>query len=125
MLDWTTIGYLHWQPAFGALGDVVVGHADVEQSIRAIIRTEKGTVPLEPEKCCRLMPWVDQPEAIAKPNLIRELWDAIATYEPRVVLQSIGATWIADGHWLFSIALHLAADVEKKIVRIEVPYGAF
>ena len=123
MQDRRTIEYVNWQPKRAALGEIVFGHLDPIQAVFTIVITEKGTVPLEPEKCVRLMPWIDQPEPIAKPNLVRELWDAITAYEPRVVLQKIVPSWIADSHWKFLVSLHLAADVDKKIVTIEVPYG--
>jgi len=123
MLDWMTISYANWQPKAGALGEAVFGHLDVEQSVEAIILTEKSTVPLEPEKCVRLMPWVDAPERVAIPNFAREIWDGVSTYEPRVVLTSISVAWVSYCHWLFRVSLHLAGDVEKRIRTVEVPYG--
>ncbi len=123
MLDWRTINYAHWQMRRGQPGAALFGHLDVEQAVQCIALTEKGSVPLEPNKCVRLLPWVDAPEPVARPNIVRELWDGVATYEPRVVLEEILPSRIADSRWLFLINLHLAGDVERKRVTIEVPYG--
>lgn len=130
MQDWRTIGYRHWQPRVdlahpaAGLGELVFGHLDVEQAVRAIMRTEKRTVPLEPWKCVELMPWVDKPEPLAIPNLTRELWDGISTYEPRVVLRKVEAKWLAECRWLFRVWLHLAGDVDKRVMLIEAPHAA-
>ncbi|MFT4098990.1 MAG: hypothetical protein QM651_17860 [Rhodoblastus sp.] len=123
MQDLRTIEYVNWQHQRGALGEIVFGHLDPIQAVHAICITEKGTVPLEPEKCVRLMPWIDAPEPTAIPNLTRELFDAIKTYEPRVTVDRIVPSWMEDGRWKFLISLHLSADIDKKIVTIEVPYG--
>lgn len=123
MQDRRAIEYVNWQHKRDALGEIVFGHLDPIQAVMAICITEKGTVPLEPEKCVRLMPWIDAPEPIARPNIVRELWDAITSYEPRVKLNKITPSRMEEGRWKFLIDLHLAADVDKKIVTIEVPYG--
>jgi len=129
MQNWQTIPYVNWQPQVRfdapALGQILFGHLDVDQAVRAIIATEQGTVPLEPLKCVRLMPWVDQPPAIANPQIARELFDAIRTYEPRVICKKIVPSLLSalQNRWLFKISLHLAGDVEKKIITMDVPYA--
>ncbi|WP_457798080.1 hypothetical protein [Methylocystis sp. S23] len=124
MLDWRSIDYLHWQPKRGALGEALFGYLDPLQAVRAIALTEKGTCPLHPEKCVRLVPWIDQPENIARPNMARELWDAVTTYEPRVVMQRVEFQGAEYSHWRALLSVVLAGDVEKRIHIVEVPIGA-
>lgn len=124
MLDRRTIDYLHWQPKRGALGEALFGHLDPLQAVRAVAMTEKGTCPLHPEKCVRLLPWIDQPENIARPNMARELWDAVTTYEPRVVMQGVTFQGVEYSHWRALIRVILAGDVDKRIHVVETSIGA-
>lgn len=124
MLDWRTIDYVHWQPRRGALGEALFGHLDPEQAVRMIAITEKGTCPLHPEKCVRLVPWIDQPEDIARPNMARELWDAVTTFEPRVTLQKVEFAAVAYSHWMCRLHLFLTGDIERRIRVVEVSLGA-
>jgi len=124
MLDWRTIDYVHWALKRDALGEVAFGHLDPLQAVRAIALTEKGTCPLHPEKCVRLVRWIDEPEHIAKPNIARELWDAVTTYEPRVVMQDVTFRGVEYGRWAAVMKVVLAGDIDKRIQIVEVPLGA-
>ncbi|QLP96147.1 MAG: phage baseplate protein [Rhodoblastus sp.] len=139
MLDRRIIGYLHWQPRLGRgapaalapLGEVVVGLDDVEQSILTVVLTEKGSVPGQPEKCCRLAPYIDRRPAIAIPNISREIFDAIAIWEPRVVVDRVAITREDFAHWSFPVFWRLRSDVAREIRRTiirlpkeRIPQGA-
>ena len=94
LIDRNRIAHAHWQMRLGtfadpAIGEIAAGLDDLEQAINIVVLTEKGTVPLQPEMCCRLLPWIDKPPADAIPNFTREIWDALATWEPRIVVTKV------------------------------------
>lgn len=85
----TEITARDWQLAIGQPGDVVSDLDDIQQCIRVILTTPKGTDPLRPEFACDLWRYIDWPIDKAGPHLVREAWDAIETFEPRIELVSI------------------------------------
>lgn len=125
MIDRRAIPYVHWQPRLGRgvpadrapLGEIVHGLDDVEQAILTIVLTEKGSVPGQPEKCCRLAPYVDRRPEIAIPNISREIFDAIAIWEPRVVVERVAITRVDFAQWSFPIFWRLRADVTRELRR--------
>jgi phage baseplate assembly protein W len=78
-----------WQPALGAIGSVVQDGDDIDQCIRTILSTAKGSVPHEPDFGCDLWMYLDWPVEQARPFVIREILDAINTWEPRVEVTQI------------------------------------
>jgi phage baseplate assembly protein W len=74
------------------LGQVLQGIADVEQCLGIICTTPRGSDPLRPTFALDLLSFIDQPMNIAIPALVRELADAITTWEPRIILLAINAT---------------------------------
>jgi hypothetical protein len=125
MLDRRDIPFLHWQPRLargqaaqgGGLGEIVHGLDDVEQSILTIVLTEKGSVPGQPEKCCRLAPYIDRRPDVAIPNISREIFDAIAIWEPRVVVDRVAITRVDFAQWSFPVFWRLRADVTRELRR--------
>ena len=73
----------HWQPSLDTDG-IVTGFADVEQSIRIILSTPKGSVPHSPEFGCDILPLIDSNYADVAPLFIARATDAILDNEPRV-----------------------------------------
>lgn len=125
MLDRRTIPHLHWQPRLGrngmdTLGAIVHGIDDVEQAIQTIALTEKGSVPTQPEKCCRLAPYIDRRPDYAIPAITREIFDAIRAWEPRVIVERVTITREDFAHWRFPVFWRLAADVTRAIRRTDI-----
>ncbi|QCI65622.1 GPW/gp25 family protein [Phreatobacter stygius] len=120
-VDRRSIPYHHWQPRIGrqapALGEIVTGLDDIEQSINTIVLTEKGSVPLQPEKCTRLMPYVDRRPDYAIPYITREIWDAITIWEPRVIVDRVTITREDFEHWRYPVFWRLRSDVAGEIRR--------
>lgn len=129
IVDRAQIRFAHWQMALSpagtddGLGQIVVGLDDLHQAINTIVLTEQGTVPLQPLKCTRLLPWVDKPPAVAIPNFTREIWDAITTWEPRVVVDSVKPRAVSDSRWIFPVFWYPRSDVAREIRLTEVAYG--
>jgi phage baseplate assembly protein W len=84
-----------WSPLLGSPGDVVEDQADIEQCIDIILGTRKGSDPHRPLFGCDAWIWLDTPPAIAVPNIVAEVVDALELWEPRIevmrVLTSITA----------------------------------
>ncbi len=79
----------HWQPSLDN-DDIVTGFADVEQAIRIILSTPKGSVPHRPEFGCDVLKLIDGDFAKVAPLFIAQATDAILAHEPRV--QSVRIT---------------------------------
>lgn len=120
MLDRRSITHLHWQPRIGrngvdALGTIVTAIDDVEQCINTIVLTEKGSVPTMPEKCTRLMPYIDRRPDYAIPNISREIFDAIRIWEPRVIVERVAITQDDFAHFRFPVFWRLRADALQTV----------
>lgn len=128
-IDRRAIPFVHWQMALdgddgsSAIGTIVAGLDDLHQAIRTIVLTEKGTVPLAPEKCTRLVPWIDRAPAEAIPNFTREIFDAITTWEPRIVVTKVTPRAAGFSRWVFPVFWYPRADIAREILMTEVSYG--
>jgi phage baseplate assembly protein W len=89
MTPLTQISASHWQLALNRPGNVVTDADDISQCIQVILTTPKGSDPLRPEFACDLWRYIDAPISQAIPHIVREAWDAIETFEPRINLISI------------------------------------
>ena len=100
----TSITAAHWQPALGTSGEVVEGLRDIDQSIRIILSTPKGSDPHRPEFGSDLHLYLDWPTNRVTPHLVREAVDAIRHWEPRVSVAQVkiqinAAQIIVQVHW--------------------------
>lgn len=84
----TAISSMHWQPALNGDG-VVEGVRDVEQAIRLIVRTPRGSDPHRPTFGSNVHLYVDHPINTVVPHLVRETVDAIAEWEPRATVVKV------------------------------------
>jgi phage baseplate assembly protein W len=82
------ISSVHWQPALKSL-DVVEAEADIDQAIRVILRTPKGSDPQRPDFGSNVHLYLDYPIDRAVPHLVRETVEAIRLWEPRCVLVKV------------------------------------
>lgn len=128
MLDRRAIPYLHWQARLGRgkpldaapWGEIVHGLDDVEQAIMTVVLTEKGSVPGQPEKCCRLAPYIDRRPDTAIPAIAREIFDALTIWEPRIVVDRVFITRVDFAQWSFPVFWRLRADVTRELRRTVV-----
>jgi phage baseplate assembly protein W len=72
-----------WQPALGSEG-VVLDAEDINQCIRTILMTPKGSVPHRPWFGSDLIDYIDWPLPDARPHIVREAVDALRDNEPRI-----------------------------------------
>ncbi|MEX2155124.1 MAG: GPW/gp25 family protein [Gemmatimonadaceae bacterium] len=78
-----------WQPALGEIGAIVEGLADIDQCIRTILLTPKGTLPHQPDFGSDVWRFLDWPIDQARPHLVRAVVEAVARWEPRVELMTV------------------------------------
>jgi len=85
------ISAVDWQLKLGDIGEVVEDIADINQCIRIILSTPKGSDPHRPEFGSDVWKYIDYPIKEAIPNIIREAIDAINAWEPRIRIKNIRA----------------------------------
>jgi uncharacterized protein len=93
--DWSLALDAPGAPGSG-LGQVVQGTADVDQCIRIILTTPKGSDPLRPMFAADIWQYIDYPINAAIPAIVREVTQAITLWEPRVTLTGVKALPITD-----------------------------
>lgn len=101
----TDIQSADWSLALGEQGAVVEDVDDIDQCIRTILGTRRGSVPLEPLFGCDAWQWLDAPVDIALPNVVGDVLAALAMWERRADI--LGVTLAPggdDGHWRIRVS---------------------
>lgn len=104
----------HWQIAPNIENQVVQGIDDIHQCIVHILSTMKGTDVLRPEFGSDHFQYIDQPEDIAIPNIVREVTLALQRWEKRINVDSVNVEGTAP-HFEFLIFWSLTEDVHREI----------
>ncbi|WP_110970258.1 GPW/gp25 family protein [Pseudomonas huaxiensis] len=116
---YTSITAAHWQPALGTSGEVVQGLRDIDQAIRIILVTPKGSDSHRPEFGSDLHLYLDWPAHQVTPYLVRETIEAIRRWETRVSVVRVEVQLDAE-----RIILRTVWRVADGIVQMtEVPYA--
>lgn len=79
----------YWQISTLGVGMIAEGIEDIRQCIDLILRTRKGTAPLNPLFGSDVYEWVDKPISLSIPNIKKAIIDAIGIWEKRVQVQRI------------------------------------
>jgi phage baseplate assembly protein W len=108
------------------LGQVVSDVADVEQCVRVILGTPRGSVPHRPEFGAGLQDYIDWPMNLAKPHLVREVVQALAMWEPRLRVIDVAMSSGGEaGEALACVVSWRFADgVEAEVFATDVSLGA-
>ena len=80
-----------FSPKIGSHGDVVTDAADVNQAIAIILKTYPGEDVHRPEFGSRVRDYIDHPTNSAIPNIVRETFEAIGRWEPRIEVLTVEA----------------------------------
>ncbi len=118
-IPYTSITSAHWQPALDTPGEVVEGLRDIDQAIRIILTTPRGSDPHRPEFGCDINLYIDWPTNRVVPHLVREAVDAIRRWEPRVTVVQV-LVEIEDERITLRVQWKVADGV---IQQTEVPYA--
>lgn len=89
MVALTDITAADWSPKLGNPGEVVENLDDINQCIRVILNTPKGSMAHEPLFGCDAWLYQDQPIPEAIPRIINAVIEAVEEWEPRVKLVSV------------------------------------
>lgn len=88
MKNLSQISSVHWQYSLTHTG-IVEDAEDIEQALRIILGTPKGSDPHRPDFGSNLHLYIDYPVDQALPYLVRESVDAISQWEPRCHLNKV------------------------------------
>ena len=116
---YTNITAAHWQPALGTSGEVIEGLRDIDQAIRIILTTPKGSDAHRPEFGSDLHLYVDWPTNRVTPHLVRETVDSIRRWETRVSVVQVQVSIDAE-HVTVRVQWRVADGVPQLT---EVPYA--
>lgn len=109
---YSSITAAHWQPALGTSGEVVEGLRDIDQAIRIILTTPKGSDAHRPEFGSDLHLYIDWPVNRVTPHLVREAVDAIHRWETRVMVVQVQVR-IEEAHVFLRVQWRVADDVPQ------------
>ena len=109
----------HWQLAPSLDSQAVQGVDDIHQCIDHILSTMKGTDVLRPEFGSDHFQYIDQPEDIAIPNIVREITLALQRWENRIEVESVQISGQAP-HFELLIFWTLVDDVYRELYQTQV-----
>lgn len=133
VIDRHTIRHRHWSamvsrrdPATGetpdTFGQIVTAVDDLDQAIANLVLTPKGSVPTEPEKGVDWPGVIDRHPDIGIPTLTREIWDQLAMWEPRIVVEKVEVAQTAFAHFVTRVFWRPTASVLDDLRITEVAY---
>lgn len=110
----------HWQLAPATESEPVVqGIDDIHQCIANILATQKGTDILRPEFGSDHFNFIDYPEDVAIPHVVREITQALQKWETRIEIDEVLVEGQAP-HFTFTVMWQLTDDVYLDIYRTQV-----
>ena len=119
MANLQDIKSVDWQPKLNKIGFIVEDIDDIDQCIKIILMTRKGSVPHRPEFGSDIWQYIDAPINVAIPNIIREAMDAINIWETRVQINGITAQ-IDDSNIILSIDRQIKNTDTQGILEVTV-----
>ncbi len=114
--DWSLALDQPGEPGSG-IGNVVQGIADVNQCIRIILTTPKGSDPLRPTFGADLWRYLDAPMNSVIPAIVTEVASAITLWEPRVKVISAIAAPVFDASAQSGARLSLNVTWQLRLTR--------
>lgn len=96
-------------------GQIVENFEDVGQCIRIIVTTPKGSDPLRLKFGCGIFDFLDKPLSILKPHAVREITDAIRTWEPRAVVERVDIAFPDVANGVVEITVRWRPNVSSTI----------
>lgn len=129
-----TLPSLHAQPALstiagasGLLDDkyaqLVTDEADINQCLTILFNTPVGSQPLRPLFGCNLNRYLDYPLSLMRPNMVREIVQAVRLFEPRIRLVRVSVDAVADAQILCSVEWRYTDAVQQQIYTMNLTLG--
>lgn len=121
-MDFAQARSKHWQLAPEG-GGLTEGADDIDQCIRNILSTRKGSDVLRPDFGSSHFDWLDTPEDVFVPNAVREIVLAVQTWEKRAVIDNITFGGRVP-HLTLTVHWRPADSVAADVRRTEMILGA-
>ncbi len=109
----------HWQIPLSTQKSCT-GIDDIYQCITNILITRKGTDILRPSFGSNHFDWIDYPEDEAIPNMVREIFEALTQWEPRILIEEVIVTGIAP-HFTITVRWRLKNSIETAVIESVIP----
>jgi phage baseplate assembly protein W len=97
MTKLSEISQPNWTMSLSKQGEVVQGIDEISQNIMVIVKTQKGTDPLRPDFGTDLLGSIDRPLNERVPQLIKDIVDAVNTWETRAEVKNVSYKITGDG----------------------------
>ncbi len=78
-----------WSLSTRGQGEVEQGFDDINQCIKLIVSTQRGTDPMRPDFGCDLWQFIDYPINSAAPKMVNEILSALARWETRIQVSNV------------------------------------
>lgn len=112
----------HWQLApTDEQQSIAQGVDDIHLCISNILLTQKGSDVLRPDFGSDHFRYIDQPEDIAIPHMVREITQALKKWEKRIVIDGVQIQGTAP-RLAFNIRWSLTDAVYRDIYQTQVMY---
>ncbi|MBD3614210.1 GPW/gp25 family protein [Kingella kingae] len=108
----------HWQLAQGGHG-ITQGADDIDLCIHNILSTRKGADVLRPNFGSNHFDYLDTPEDIFVPNVVREITLAIQTWEKRAVVERVRFSGNAP-HITMIVEWRIADDIVSELYQTQI-----
>lgn len=108
----------HWQLAQGGHG-ITQGADDIDLCILNILSTRKGADVLRPNFGSNHFDYLDTPEDIFVPNVVREITLAIQTWEKRAVVERVRFSGNAP-HITMIVEWRIADDIVSELYQTQI-----
>ena len=129
-----TLPSLHTQPAISSVagasgwldnryGQTVSDEADINQCLNVLLSTPLGSQPLRPLFGCNLHRYLDYPINLARPQIVREIVQAVRLFEPRIRLVRVSVDAVADAALLCSVEWRYTDAVQGQIYTSNLTLG--
>lgn len=108
----------HWQLAQGGHG-ITQGADDIDLCIHNILSTRKGADVLRPDFGSNHFDYLDTPEDVFVPNVVREVVLAIQTWEKRAVVEDVLVEGNAP-HITMKVFWRVADDIASDLYQTQI-----
>lgn len=95
------------------VGEVVNDIDDVNQCVGVILLTPKGSDPLRPTFGSNAHLYLDAPFPVAKPQIVREVFEALSAWEPRIGVHDVQVTQQGIAHMRCVVVWQFVGGLER------------
>ena len=111
----------HWQLSQGGSG-ITQGADDIDLCLYNILSTRKGSDVLRPDFGSNHFDYLDTPEDVFIPNVVREVVLAIQTWEKRAVVENVAFEGNAP-HINMIVQWRIADEIASELYQTQIYAG--